>query len=80
MIIVTFEHAFTKFYYNIVSVTMDPKDMGLSIGSQNQKLCGLHEKCRSVGQNQQNFILNDKIFYSVRQLSDKNYHNYNDNI
>ena len=52
----------------------------LKIGSQNQKLCSLHEKCRSVGQNQRNFILTDKIFYSVRQQSNKNYHNYNDNI
>ena len=34
----------------------------LKIGSQNQKLCSLHEKCRSVGQNQRNFILTDKIF------------------
>ena len=30
-------------------------------------LHSLHEKCRSVGQNQQNFILTDKIFYFVRQ-------------
>ena len=37
----------------------------------------LHEKCRSVGHNQQNFILTDKIFYSVSQISCKNYLNDN---
>ena len=37
----------------------------------------LHEKCRSVSQNQQNFILSYKIFYSVRQMSGRN---YNDNV
>ena len=35
----------------------------------------LHEKCQSVGQNRQNFFLPDKIFYSVRQMSGKNYQN-----
>ena len=28
--------------------------------------------CRSVGLNRQNFILSDKIFYFVRQMSGKN--------
>ena len=40
----------------------------------------LHEKCRSVGQNRQNFILSDKIFYSVRQMSGKDYQNYNEKV
>ena len=40
----------------------------------------LHEKFWSVGQNQQNFILTDSIFYSVRQMSGKSYQNYNDNV
>ena len=35
----------------------------------------IHEKCRSVSQNQQNFILSDKIFFSVRQMSGRNYQN-----
>ena len=34
-------------------------------------ISSLHEKCRSVGQNQQNFILSDTL---------KNFQNYNDNI
>ena len=37
------------------------------------------QKCRSVSQNQQIFILSDKIF-SVRQMIGKNFQNYNDNI
>ena len=40
----------------------------------------LHEMCRSVSQNQQNFIPTDKIFYFVRQMSGKNYHIFNDNV
>ena len=44
-----------------------PSAGGVDFESWGQSLAQGTEKCRSVGQNQQNLILTDKIFYSVRQ-------------